>query len=155
MLKLKGNLEFDSTHRPADHLHQHPTNSKIATMKTAFATLALAASASAFAPAPVSTKKTQLSEFANGLVGGEGPEPMFTGSKEFDPVGFTEVRFLCHENATAMGCHAPALWASVWIIIEYIECPSDMVSFLLTLLVYQQPRSITPTVVTRVDQLVP
>ena len=95
MLKLKGNLEFDSTRRPADQLHQHAQlNSKIATMKTAFATLALAASASAFAPnAPVSTKNTQLSEFANGLVGGEGPEPMFSGSKEFDPVGFTEVRF--------------------------------------------------------------
>lgn len=97
MLKLKENLEFDSTPRPADHLDQLntlSTNSKIATMKTAIATLALAASASAFAPASVHTKSTQLSEFANGLVGGEGPEPMFSGSKNFDPAGFTEVRSL-------------------------------------------------------------
>jgi hypothetical protein len=68
-------------------------------MKTAFATLALAASASAFvAPAPKSAATTtQLAEFANGLVGGESVEPMFigeTGSKNFDPAGLSEVRFV-------------------------------------------------------------
>ena len=69
-------------------------------MKTAIATLALAASASAFAPAPVSTKNTQLSEFANGLVGGEGPEPIFSGSKNFDPAGFSEVRYYVVDSSS-------------------------------------------------------
>jgi len=55
----------------------------------------LAASAVAFAPAQqASVSAVQLNEFANGYVGGEGPEPMFIGaegSKNFDPAGFAEV----------------------------------------------------------------
>ena len=66
------------------------------TMKLAiFASLL--ASAAAFAPAPVSRTSTSLNEFCKGYVGGEGPEPMFvgeTGSKNFDPLGLTEVRRL-------------------------------------------------------------
>ena len=55
----------------------------------------LMASACAFAPTPVARSSTSLNEFCNGYVGGAGPEPMFigeTGSKNFDPVGFCEVR---------------------------------------------------------------
>ena len=55
----------------------------------------LMASACAFAPAQVTRTSSSLNEFANGYVGGEGPEPMFigkTGSKNFDPAGFCEVR---------------------------------------------------------------
>lgn len=55
----------------------------------------LLASAAAFAPqksSPAST--TSLNEFCNGYVGGDSVEPMWigeTGSKNFDPLGFTEV----------------------------------------------------------------
>jgi len=55
----------------------------------------LVASACAFAPASVTRTSTSLNAFAKGYVGGEGPEPMFigeTGSKNFDPAGFCEVR---------------------------------------------------------------
>ncbi len=58
---------------------------------------ALAGTAAAFAPASTPAKSTHLNEFANGLVGGEGPEPMPFNfgektSKNFDPIGFSEVR---------------------------------------------------------------
>ena len=60
---------------------------------------ALAGSAAAFSPAAsVKQSSTAANAFANGLVGGEGPEPMpFTStgtSVNFDPVGFTEVRVM-------------------------------------------------------------
>jgi hypothetical protein len=56
----------------------------------------MAISAAAFAPAPISTKTSSLNEFAKGMVGSEGPEPMPFNwgektSKNFDPVGFSEV----------------------------------------------------------------
>ena len=60
----------------------------------------MAGTATAFAPsASSSAPKTSmaLNEFAKGMVGGEGPEPMpfnFGGektSRNFDPVGFSEV----------------------------------------------------------------
>lgn len=54
----------------------------------------LLASAAAFAPVQQSRASTSLNEFCNGYVGGESVEPMFvgkTGSKNFDPAGFTEV----------------------------------------------------------------
>jgi hypothetical protein len=63
----------------------------------------LAATATAFAPSQQQQQLQQhqqqtvssLSAFAKGYVGGDGPEPMFigkSGSKNFDPLGFTEVR---------------------------------------------------------------
>lgn len=60
----------------------------------------MAGSAAAFAPSPIATKTTasSLNEFAKGMVGSEGPEPMPFNwgektSKNFDPVGFSEVSF--------------------------------------------------------------
>jgi hypothetical protein len=60
---------------------------------------ALAGSAAAFSPAAsVKQSSTVANAFANGMVGGEGPEPMpFSTSQtsvNFDPVGFAEVRIL-------------------------------------------------------------
>jgi hypothetical protein len=54
---------------------------------------ALVGSANAFAPARQATSVTSLNEFAGGLVGGEGPEPIpITGpSTNWDPCGFAEV----------------------------------------------------------------
>jgi len=101
-------------------------------MKTAIATLALAASASAFAPAPVSTKNTQLSEFANGLVGGEGPEPMFTGSKEFDPVGFTESspEWINWFREAELKHGRQAMLATVGLVVpEFVRVPGPQFSF--------------------------
>jgi len=72
----------------------HWSSTIIITMKSVIIA-SLLASACAFAPASVSRTSTSLNEFANGYVGGEGPEPMFigeTGSKNFDPFGFCEVR---------------------------------------------------------------
>ena len=70
-------------------------------MKSAIFAATLAATASAFAPSSSVRSSTSLSEFANGLVGGEGPEPMpFRGgektSKNFDPAGFSEVSLQCY-----------------------------------------------------------
>jgi len=60
---------------------------------------ALAGSAAAFTPAKSSKTSVAVNAFAEGMVGGEGPEPMpFTTaktSKNFDPAGFSEVCFLC------------------------------------------------------------
>ena len=70
-------------------------------MKSAAILTAMAGSAAAFAPTSSVRSSTSLSEFANGLVGGEGPEPMpFRGgektSKNFDPAGFSEVSLQCY-----------------------------------------------------------
>ena len=58
----------------------------------------LVASAAAFAPASEGRVSTSLNEeFCRGYVGGESVEPMWigeTGSKNFDPAGFCEVRCL-------------------------------------------------------------
>jgi hypothetical protein len=57
----------------------------------------LAASAAAFAPASSQSQtlsSVALNEFANGYVGGAGPEPMFIGkdgSKNFDPLNLAGV----------------------------------------------------------------
>jgi hypothetical protein len=64
-------------------------------MKSVAALLALVSSASAFAPSQVARTSTNLNEFANGMVGGEGPEPIPFApsgtSKNFDLFNFAEV----------------------------------------------------------------
>uniref|UniRef100_A0A7R9WPH0 Plastid light harvesting protein n=1 Tax=Craspedostauros australis TaxID=1486917 RepID=A0A7R9WPH0_9STRA len=64
-------------------------------VKTLMIAAALAGTASAFAPSQSAPKAvTSLNEFANGLVGGEGPEPIPFSSQgssvNWDPCGFTE-----------------------------------------------------------------
>jgi hypothetical protein len=60
--------------------------------------ISLVASAAAFAPAQQqAVRSSAVGAFANGYVGGEGPEPMFIGkegSKNFDPAGLAEVRIM-------------------------------------------------------------
>ena len=67
-------------------------------MKTAAVLTALVGSASAFAPASKVASSTAVNSFADGMVGGEGPEPMpFTtakSSKNWDPAGFAEVGWI-------------------------------------------------------------
>ncbi len=64
----------------------------------------MAGTASAFAPATTRTTSS-LNAFANGMVGGEGPEPMPFNfgsektAKNFDPVGFSEVSWLLRSFA--------------------------------------------------------
>lgn len=64
-------------------------------VKSLLVAAAFAASASAFAPQQQSkvSSTSALNEFANGYVGGEGPEPIFIGggSENWDPAGLTEV----------------------------------------------------------------
>ena len=59
---------------------------------------ALAGSASAFAPVRLATSSNALDAFANGYVGGEGPEPIPFSSQgssvNWDPCGFAEVRYI-------------------------------------------------------------
>lgn len=63
--------------------------------KLLFTVAALAGSASAFAPAASGKVSTAVNEFANGYVGGEGPEPIpfssQSSSVNWDPAGFAEV----------------------------------------------------------------
>lgn len=66
----------------------------LSTMSKVLLTVAaLVGSASAFAPARQATSVTSLNEFAGGLVGGEGPEPIpISGpSTNWDPCGLAEV----------------------------------------------------------------
>jgi hypothetical protein len=70
---------------------------KFNTMMKAVILTSLLASAAAFAPSQQTRGSTCLNEFARGYVGGEGPEPMFigaTGSKNFDPAGLCDVRYI-------------------------------------------------------------
>jgi hypothetical protein len=62
-----------------------------------FILASLIASASAFSPATTSESRvaTSLNDFCKGYAGGDSVEPMFmgeTGSANFDPLGFSEVR---------------------------------------------------------------
>lgn len=64
-------------------------------MKSIALLTTLIGSAAAFAPSQVARSSTTLNEFANGMVGGEGPEPIpfapSGSSKNFDLFNFAEV----------------------------------------------------------------
>ena len=101
-------------------------------MKTAAILTAMAGSAAAFAPTSSVRSSTSLSEFANGLVGGEGPEPMpFRGgektSKNFDPAGFSEVSLQYNtyedkEYTLCMICISFIYYILTWYHFSYTFC---------------------------------
>eukprot|EP00586_Coscinodiscus_wailesii_P001827 CAMPEP_0172477892 /NCGR_PEP_ID=MMETSP1066-20121228/1445_1 /TAXON_ID=671091 /ORGANISM="Coscinodiscus wailesii, Strain CCMP2513" /LENGTH=206 /DNA_ID=CAMNT_0013236905 /DNA_START=87 /DNA_END=707 /DNA_ORIENTATION=- len=106
---------------------------------TKYAALLLAglASASAFAPASV-TPRTNIAAraFANGMVGGEGPEPMpFTTantSVNFDPAGFAEraPEWLPWFREAELKHGRAAMLATVGFVVpEFVRIPGDQFSF--------------------------
>lgn len=105
-------------------------------MKTAAIILAAAiGSASAFAPSTVSRTSTSLNEFANGYVGGEGPEPMpffRTNSVNFDPAGFTEraPEWLPWFREAELKHGRAAMLATVGMVVpEMVRIPGAQFSF--------------------------
>lgn len=107
-------------------------------MKICAAIIALATSAAAFAPSPkVRHSSTALNEFCNGLVGGEGPEPMpFSSdgrtSVNFDPIGFTESspEWINWFREAELKHSRAAMLATVGLVVpEFIRIPGEQFSF--------------------------
>mmetsp|Transcript_13158 Transcript_13158/g.20522 ORF Transcript_13158/g.20522 Transcript_13158/m.20522 type:complete len:206 (-) Transcript_13158:408-1025(-) len=97
---------------------------------------AIAGSASAFAPAQVAQTKTAASAFADGMVGGEGPEPIpFStqfSSKEWDPAGFTEraPEWLPWFREAELKHGRAAMLATVGFVVpEFMRIPGEQFSF--------------------------
>mmetsp|Transcript_30816 Transcript_30816/g.64939 ORF Transcript_30816/g.64939 Transcript_30816/m.64939 type:complete len:209 (+) Transcript_30816:125-751(+) len=98
---------------------------------------ALAGTAAAFAPVSTPAKSTQLNEFANGLVGGEGPEPMPFNfgektSKNFDPIGFSEraPEWLNWFREAELKHGRQAMLGVVGFVVpEFIRVPGEQFSF--------------------------
>ncbi|KAL3776012.1 hypothetical protein ACHAW5_007094 [Stephanodiscus triporus] len=98
----------------------------------------MAGTASAFAPIASVPKTSALSEFAKGMVGGEGPEPMpfnFGGektSKNFDPVGFSEraPEWLNWFREAELKHGRQAMLATVGLVVpEFVRIPGEQFSF--------------------------
>ena len=96
----------------------------------------VAASASAFTPASVKSSSNALSAFANGYVGGEGPEPMpFTSantSVDFDPCGFAEraPEWLPWFREAELKHGRAAMLATVGFVVpEIVRIPGEQFSF--------------------------
>eukprot|EP00339_Tiarina_fusa_P018889 CAMPEP_0117045338 /NCGR_PEP_ID=MMETSP0472-20121206/31370_1 /TAXON_ID=693140 ORGANISM="Tiarina fusus, Strain LIS" /NCGR_SAMPLE_ID=MMETSP0472 /ASSEMBLY_ACC=CAM_ASM_000603 /LENGTH=203 /DNA_ID=CAMNT_0004757311 /DNA_START=10 /DNA_END=621 /DNA_ORIENTATION=+ len=95
---------------------------------------ALAGSASAFAPAASVKSSTTLDAFANGYVGGEGPEPLpLTGtSVNFDPCGFAEraPEWLPWFREAELKHGRAAMLATVGFVMpEFFRVPGEQFSF--------------------------
>ena len=109
-------------------------NTKLRTMKTALLATLLG-SAAAFAPAQTGSASTSLSAFADGMVGGEGPEPMpgFRGSSvEFDPCGFAEraPEWLPWFREAELKHGRAAMLATVGFVVpEMVRIPGEQFSF--------------------------
>lgn len=106
-------------------------------VKSAAFLLAASASVNAFAPTGVTARtNTAVNAFANGMVGGEGPEPMpFTTqntSVNFDPAGFAErapewlpwfrEAELKHGRAAMLACAG-------FVVPEFVRIPGEQFSF--------------------------
>jgi light-harvesting complex I chlorophyll a/b binding protein 4 len=97
----------------------------------------LMASAAAFAPAQQGASSSALKEFANGMVGSEGPEPMpFTSgsrtSVEFDPCGFAEraPEWLPWFREAELKHGRAAMLATVGFVVpEFVRIPGEQFSF--------------------------
>jgi hypothetical protein len=105
---------------------------------TAALIAAFVGSASAFAPSQQVVRSSTLNEFAGGMVGGEGPEPMpfnFGGeqtSVNFDPCGFSErapewlpwfrEAELKHGRQAMLGCLG-------LVVPEFVRVPGEQFSF--------------------------
>jgi len=98
----------------------------------------MAGSAVAFAPVSTSVRSTTaVSEFANGLVGGEGPEPMpFNAgaktSKNFDPAGFSEraPEWMNWFREAELKHGRQAMLATVGLVVpEFVRIPGEQFSF--------------------------
>lgn len=104
-------------------------------VKSLLITAALVASASAFAPAQqAQVSSTSLNEFANGYVGGEGPEPMIMGgtSKNWDPAGFAEraPEWLPWFREAELKHGRAAMLATLGFVVpEFIRVPGEAYSF--------------------------
>lgn len=105
-------------------------------MKSALALAAVLGSATAFAPAQTFKVSTGLNAFADGMVGGEGPEPMpfATGrtSKNFDPCGFAEraPEWLPWFREAELKHGRAAMLATVGFVVpEFVRIPGEQFSF--------------------------
>uniref|UniRef100_A0A7R9WPE2 Plastid light harvesting protein n=1 Tax=Craspedostauros australis TaxID=1486917 RepID=A0A7R9WPE2_9STRA len=106
-------------------------------VKTLMIAAALAGTASAFAPSQSAPKAvTSLNEFANGLVGGEGPEPIPFSSQgssvNWDPCGFTEraPEWVPWFREAELKHGRAAMLATVGIVVpEFVRIPGEQFSF--------------------------
>jgi len=98
----------------------------------------MAGTATAFAPSTSTSSTSALNAFANGMVGGEGPEPMPFNfgsektSKNFDPVGFSEraPEWLNWFREAELKHGRQAMLATVGLIVpEFVRVPGEQFSF--------------------------
>uniref|UniRef100_A0A7S3Q238 Plastid light harvesting protein n=1 Tax=Chaetoceros debilis TaxID=122233 RepID=A0A7S3Q238_9STRA len=121
-------------------------------MKSVAALITLASTAAAFAPAEVARSSVSVNAFANGMVGGEGPEPIpfspsltsvnfdpepipfspSLTSVNFDPVGFAErsPEWLPWFREAELKHGRAAMLATVGMVVpEFMRIPGEQFSF--------------------------
>jgi len=104
--------------------------------KTLLIAASLVGSVSCFAPASQTRSSTSINEFANGYVGGEGPEPIIIGNdgtaNNFDPIGFAErsPEWVPWFREAELKHGRAAMLATVGFVVpEFIRVPGDQFSF--------------------------
>jgi len=96
----------------------------------------LVSSVSCFVPASQARTSTYVNEFANGYVGGEGPEPIIIGengtAENFDPCGFAEraPEWVPWFREAELKHGRIAMLATLGFVIpEFIRVPGEQFSF--------------------------